>query len=209
MNTFVTNGDETAAIDGAAGIIAQAVREAANLPPLGTSPNATPGVDPHAAFAVPQSRRQIWRAPEIERIARAIMREHGPRFDSVSNFRGAFFWQAKGGETGGRPNYGSVKLLTGAAREATKRRDDDESGVDYVMTVSADWIDAFEMTNRQVEALVHSLLCHLYVNKTGRLALDPPDLVAHRENVIAYGDWNAGLQQARDAFSQLPLWGGE
>lgn len=161
--------------------------------------------DPGEVFPVELRRAAFWQADDIRRIANAIIRAYPAKFQALSQFRGVFYWQADAGETNGQPNYGAVKLVKGVTRELT-RGDGDDQPVDYVMTVSADWVGGLAMTRLQVEALVFRLLCHLLVDEKGRLKLVQPDIVAFRSEIIEYGDWNAELQKARDAFTQLPLW---
>lgn len=146
-------------------------------------------------------------APDLERIvARLIAGKEQFAFLSEYQQEICILWKRKGGQSGQKVTLGKCQKLSGAARHF--------SGRSYLIWCAADHCRRAGLSRQQIEALVFHELCHLAPGElddvTGVQA--PPVIVGHDfegflSELSEYGLWRPDLQEARNAFDQLPLFG--
>lgn len=139
-------------------------------------------------------------APDLEAIAADLI-QTCPELAHLADLTLVYLWKRKGGQSQGKVNFGFCQKASGLVKffsEAT-----------WIIWLAADHVNAYEMTRRQVEALLHHELLHAgeEVDEEGKKkpVVAGHDFDGFSHNVERYGLWNQDLRVARRAFEQLPL----
>lgn len=146
-------------------------------------------------------RQEFIGAPELDRIADALIAAHPARLGHLAAFRIAFRWKRSGGGTT-KPTLGDCKRLSGLARHALEAH--------FLVWLAADHLDALSPTNWHIEALLfHELLHASFDPKTAKPIVRDHDFSGFSAELTTYGLWHEDLFRASLAFVQLPMWDDE
>lgn len=162
------------------------------------------GGDPEALALVPgpeQFRRageEFLPAPEVERIAEALIGRHRDLFSWAGETRISYFWKDKGGVSEGKAVLGKCVKLSGLAKKGI--------GGDFAIWLAADTARETQLTAWQMEASVFHELCHIgWDGEKGRPAIEYHEFEGFRAELRAYGAWQPDLQRLVSEVQQLPL----
>lgn len=143
-------------------------------------------------------------APDLEKLARALIREHGHRVAAECQI--TYLWRKKGGAAKGKPTLGACSKPSGLLRHF--------AGVDFVIWLAADHLRDDRATVRQVSAALWHELGHVGETEEPanadehwmpELTLLSHDFEGFLDEYQRYGAWRADLRAAEHAFRQLPL----
>lgn len=165
------------------------------------------GTNPDDIYPVPTGQGEFWDAPDIERIARELIKRKFPDFPECDI---VYVWKAKGGVTNGKAKAGYCKKLSGDAQFYAQKAYDHNA--DYEIGIAFDHVMDGDFTNWQVEALVFHELCHVYEERdedgNSKLGLIGHDFEGFRCELEEYGFWDQSAKEiAVTVEKQLALWG--
>lgn len=136
-------------------------------------------------------------APELERVARALITAHPARLGHLAPFRIAYRWKRSGGG-GSKPTLGECKRLSGIARHALQAH--------FLVWLAADHLDGLYPTNWHIEALLFHQLCHITFDpKTAKPIIRDHDWTGFDAELRVYGPWHEDLVRAGESFLQVPM----
>lgn len=165
---------------------------------------------PVAPFAIPGESafggRDFLPAPTLQRIADDLV-ARCPEFDFIAtnDWTVKVLWKRKGGHS-----FGHNTLLKGLARHFA-------AGTTWTIEIAADNCDAYQFTERQMEALVYHELCHCDFEvkedkETGerlfRATARRHDVELFSAEVRRYGAWRselAAVERAYETYRQETL----
>lgn len=146
-------------------------------------------------------RNEFIEAPELERIARALIAAHPARLGHLTPFRFVFRWKRSGGGTT-KATLGECKRLSGLARHALQAH--------FLVWLAADHLTGLYPTNWHVEALLfHELLHASFDPKTAKPMIRDHDFTGFNAELRIYGPWHEDLLRAGESFLQVPMWADE
>lgn len=135
-------------------------------------------------------------APDVEKIARALINAHEHEFLAVHQFEVTYLWKKKGGEKSGKATLGKCAKPSGLTRYFSE--------ADFVIWLAADHLG--HRSRFDVEAVIFHELHHIgQDSETGKPVIVPHDLDIFSAEVETYGAWSNDIKLADRAFRQLPL----
>lgn len=139
-------------------------------------------------------------APEIEKIALALIAEH---FPTLRNVPIDYRWKRRGGKSGGRAVLGKCIKISGLLKHY--------ADVAFVIWLAADNLTAMRATAYQIEALTFHELLHAETDEEGEPTINPHDFEGFAKEIELYGLWKSDAVLMGRAFGaqQLPLFGGK
>jgi Putative phage metallopeptidase len=134
-------------------------------------------------------------APALARVGEALIAKRAG-LEYLRDYEIAYLWQKKGGSSRGKPVLGRCRRPRGLLAQYC--------GADFIVSVSADYTAAAQLTRFQIEALVYHELCHASVTENGA-RLVPHDYEGFNSEVSFHGAWRPDLEKAAATFQQLRL----
>ncbi|MFT4038348.1 MAG: putative metallopeptidase [Thermomicrobiales bacterium] len=144
-------------------------------------------------------------APDLDRLKNQLIVQW-PEFGNLRHASIDILWKAKGGNSGGKLTFGKCSKMSGLAKHY--------SGETFVIWLAADHVREYQLSQRQIEALVYHELSHCgweVDDKTGELKWH---VAAHDATVFfgeleRYGAWQQDLRTLQHGYAQLALTAGE
>lgn len=139
-------------------------------------------------------------APDLAIIAGRLIEQ----YDELYHLDGTqiiYLWKAKGGVNKGSANLGYCQKTSGLVKYF--------ASVPWVIWLAADHVFSYDMTRRQVEALLYHELLHAgeEENEDGnkKVTVIGHDFEGFANEVKRYGDWHSGLTLCKKAWEQPSL----
>jgi hypothetical protein len=143
-------------------------------------------------------------APDLAWIAQGLIATC-EEFSHLRDQKVVFCWKKKGGSKAGKLTLGTANKVSGLAAHFAETI--------WVVWLAADNVAVFALTRLQVEAALYHELLHLGEEEDDdgnkKPAVYAHDTEMFAKEVMRYGCWKEDLELAREAFTQLPLFGPE
>lgn len=144
-------------------------------------------------------------APELTRIATALIEEHPNRFGHLRQFAVLYLWGQTLGAARGALKWWEVvvpkKLLLWSLR---RDEQPDIASANAIVVVSLAACKEAELTNWEWEGLVYAILRTIEDNDEGGVRVKPLDDVAEAEVAARYGEWTPRLKRLVEALADGP-----
>lgn len=134
------------------------------------------------------------KSDEIKEIAEALIKKS---LSHLVNVRIEYFWKRKGGRGGGKVTLGKCQRPSGLLAHYCPGA--------IVIWLGADHCKNLKLTRFQVEALIYHELNHIEVTDEGVVGLKKHDFEGFGDEIVEYGFWNTGLQEAAQAVNKTEM----
>jgi hypothetical protein len=136
-------------------------------------------------------------APELSRLADAVIDRHAPRFELLTDFSVDYLWRARGGTRRGEPILADLLKPGGLTLHYSQ--------ADFVVVFSANHLVDLGLTALQWEALMFEQLSKAGSNEnTGTAELRPYDFAGFNAALEAYGPWREDLKLMASTVWEQP-----
>lgn len=142
----------------------------------------------------PKPKLEYSPAPEVEKIAREIIREHHKH---LVNVQVRYVFRSIASKKNGRVVLGTARKVTGMsaylANVGNALHDTTPNTPFCVIEIAKDqWAN---LNPSQQKALVDHELCHLWVTSAGKISIRHHDVEEFREIIIRHGLWQPELEK--------------
>lgn len=131
------------------------------------------------------------KSDEIRKIADALIKKS---LTHLINVKIEYFWKRKGGRSKDKVTLGRCQRPTGLLAHYCPGA--------MVIWLAADHAQVLKLTRYQIEALVFHELNHIDVSGEGVVGLKNHDFEGFGDEIVEYGMWNSGLQEAAAAVNK-------
>lgn len=147
----------------------------------------------------------VLESAEIRRVAEELIDTH----DQLQHLRGkaiAYFWQRKGGKSGGQPVFSRAGLANGREKVAFKAV--------FIITVSADHYSVAGPDENATKGIIFHALRHCGIKVDDRTEEESPCIVPHDvemfyDEFIIFGPYRAAMEQVQTITRQTSMFDGE
>lgn len=138
-------------------------------------------------------------APELEAIGRQLIERFENDFAHIYEANILYLWKQKGGASGGKATLGKCVRPTGLAKHFAMKNDDGlPVKVDFVVWAAADYARKYELTTRQIQALIFHELMHTHWDD-GKLVIRTHEFEGFAREIEEFGMWNNSIKKIAEA----------